>query len=204
MRNMLRGSADKVKAVLIGCFSVFDKLYNALVCKYRKVSRGANVRIRGKLCVCGRGSITIGDGVAINTCRRANPIGGDTRTILNTVQHGTIRIGARSGLSNCTIVSRESVTIGEDVRIGGSCRIYDTDFHAVSFEDRIINGDHNVVSKPVVIKDGAFIGAFSIILKGVTVGKHSVVGAGSVVTKNSPDGEVWGGNPAKFIKKLEE
>ena len=187
-----------MKAVLIKCFSVFNGLYNALVFRLRKVRRGKNVKINGKIYVCGKGTIDIGDSVVINTCRRANQIGGDTRAILNTARQGKIVIGA------CTIVSRDSVTIGEDVRIGGSCRIYDTDFHAVSFEDRIINGDHNVVSKPVVIKDGAFIGAFSIILKGVTVGKHSVVGAGSVVTKNIPDGEVWGGNPAKFIKKLEE
>jgi acetyltransferase-like isoleucine patch superfamily enzyme len=48
-----------------------------------------------------------------------------------------------------------------------------------------------------------FIGARCIILKGVTIGEKSIVAAGSVVTKNIPEGEVWGGNPAKFIKKIE-
>ena len=42
----------------------------------------------------------------------------------------------------------------------------------------------------------------SIILKGVTIGENSVVGAGSVVTKDIPSGEVWAGNPAKFIRKI--
>ena len=55
-----------------------------------------------------------------------------------------------------------------------------------------------------MIKDHAFIGAHSLILKGVTIGKYSVVGAGSVVTKSIPDGEIWAGNPAHFIRKLSE
>lgn len=193
-----------MKALIVSLLSVFDNIYNAVVFKMRKVRRGKRVKVNGKIYICGKGNIEIGDDVVINTCRRSNQIGGDTRAILNTAYHGCITIGARSGISNCTIVSRESVTIGEDVRIGGSCRIYDTDFHSISFEDRIVNKDCNVKSKPIEIKDGAFIGAFSIILKGVTIGRHSVVGAGSVVTKDIPDGEIWGGNPAKFIKRVEE
>ena len=193
-----------MKTLIVKLLYCFDSLYNRVVLTIRKVKVGRRVRINGKIYICGRGSIDIADGVVINSCRRANQIGGDTRAILNTSYNGKISIGARSGLSNCTIVSRECVTIGEDVRIGGSCRIYDTDFHSISFEDRIEKGDCHVISKPVTIKDGAFIGAFSIILKGVTVGRHSVVGAGSVVTKDIPDGEIWAGNPAKFIKKSEE
>ena len=40
-------------------------------------------------------------------------------------------------------------------------------------------------------------------LKGVTIGKGSVVGAGSVVTRDVPDGEIWAGNPAQFIRCVE-
>lgn len=192
-----------MKTLVVKILYFFDSLYNFVVLKLRKVHYGEGLKINGKIYVCGCGTIEIADNVTINSSRRSNQIGGDTRAILNTSHHGAIRIGRGSGLSNCTIVSRESVTIGEDVRIGGSCRIYDTDFHSVTFEDRIENGDRHVISKPVTIKDGAFIGAFSIILKGVTVGSHSVVGAGSVVTKDIPDGEIWAGNPARFIKKVD-
>jgi len=60
----------------------------------------------------------------------------------------------------------------------------------------------NRVKKPVVVKDNAFIGARSIILKGVTIGNNSIVGAGSVVTKSIPDNEIWAGNPARFIRSI--
>lgn len=51
----------------------------------------------------------------------------------------------------------------------------------------------------VIIGDDVFIGAGSIILPGVSIGNGSIVGAGSCVTKSIPAGEVWAGNPARFI-----
>lgn len=54
----------------------------------------------------------------------------------------------------------------------------------------------------VKIEDFAFIGANTIICNDVTIGTHSIVGAGSVVTKDIPPHEIWGGNPARFIKKI--
>ena len=55
----------------------------------------------------------------------------------------------------------------------------------------------------MVFKEHCFIGWNVTICKPVTIGRYSVVGAGSVVTKNIPDYEVWAGNPAKFIRKIE-
>ena len=46
-----------------------------------------------------------------------------------------------------------------------------------------------------------FIGSNVTILKGVTIGDEAVVGAGSIVTKDIPAGEIWAGNPARFIRK---
>lgn len=51
---------------------------------------------------------------------------------------------------------------------------------------------------------GATIGAGSTILPGITIGEGSMIGAGSVVTKDIPAGELWVGNPAKFVKKINE
>lgn len=52
------------------------------------------------------------------------------------------------------------------------------------------------------IKEGAWIGAGSIILPGKTIGEFSVVAAGSVVTKDVPPFSVVGGVPAREIKKI--
>ncbi len=41
-------------------------------------------------------------------------------------------------------------------------------------------------------------------LPGVSVGNNVIVAAGAVVTKDIPDNEIWGGNPAHFITTLDE
>ncbi|RTZ00895.1 antibiotic acetyltransferase [Flavobacterium sp. RSP49] len=51
------------------------------------------------------------------------------------------------------------------------------------------------------IGDHVWLAANCIVLQGVTIGKHAVIVAGAVVTKDVPDGEIWGGIPAKFLKK---
>ena len=57
--------------------------------------------------------------------------------------------------------------------------------------------------KPIHIGKRVWIGSGAIVLPGVTIGDNSVIGAGSVVTKDVPEDCVYGGNPAKFIKKNE-
>ena len=47
-------------------------------------------------------------------------------------------------------------------------------------------------------------GIASTILPGVTIGENSIVGAGSVVTKDVPDNSIYAGNPAGFIKRIDE
>jgi acetyltransferase-like isoleucine patch superfamily enzyme len=60
----------------------------------------------------------------------------------------------------------------------------------------------NVRSKNIVIKDGAWIGFGSTILKGVTIGVGSIVGCNSVVTKDVPDYTKVAGNPARVIGQV--
>ena len=57
-------------------------------------------------------------------------------------------------------------------------------------------------TKEIIIKNNAWIGMRSIILKGVTIGEGAIVAAGSVVTKDVPPYTLVAGNPAVIKKKL--
>lgn len=149
------------------------------------------------------GVIRIGDFFRANSAKHANPIGGDTVLRLIVRKGADLIVGNNVGISNSTIVCWNKIEIGKYVYIGGGCKIWDTDFHSLDPIERRHNGDKQVRTSPIKIGDYAFIGGSSIILKGVTIGKNSIIAAGSVVTRSVPDNEVWGGNPAKFIKKLD-
>lgn len=177
-------------------------LYNGLVLYRKRIKHGTNFQINGFITILGRGIISIGNDVRINSSFLSNPIGGDTKTIFNTFTCGEIVIGDHCGISNASILAREKVIIGNNVLIGGSTQIFDNDFHPISPSVRFSNDERLISAKPIIIQDGAFIGARCIILKGVSIGFNSVVGAGSVVTKSIPDNEIWAGNPARFIKRI--
>ena len=99
--------------------------------------------------------------------------------------------------------SGASIIIEDGVMLGSGVHIY---VHNHRFDDPqkiIIDQDYHP-SKPVVLKQGCWIGANAIILSGVVIGENSVVGAGSVVTKDVPDRVVAVGNPARVIRKIGE
>lgn len=60
---------------------------------------------------------------------------------------------------------------------------------------------HPATKGNVIIGNDVWIGLNTTILSGVTIGDGAVIAAGSVVTKNVRPYEIWGGNPAKLIKK---
>lgn len=179
-----------------------NKIQNYILLKLKKVEYKSFPRIKGKLKIWGNGKIILGKSVSFNSGKSYNPIGGDRVMTIKTSSNATVKIGDNTGISNSTIVCFNSITIGENVKIGGSVKIYDTDFHNLDYKKRSCKKTDIPITKPVILKDNCFIGAHSIILKGTTIGEKSIVGAGSVVTKNIPDGEIWGGNPAMFIKKI--
>lgn len=108
-------------------------------------------------------------------------------------------IGIGCSLVNTLLDCAGQITIGDYVSFGHDVKIL-TSQHDYNLR----KADRQRESKiaPVTIKDGAWICTGSIILMGVTIGEDAVVGAGSVVTKDVPGGELWAGNPAKFIKKI--
>lgn len=193
--------ANIIKNITLWVNSIINKLFNNIILKAKQVEH-KNITINGRLFLAGKGKIIFGDQVKINSSLYSNPIGGQTYTIFVVTKGAKLEIDSNTGISNTTIVCREYIKIGRNVKIGGNTKIYDTDFHSLKYQERINSKTDIANNKPVYIKDDAFIGAHSIILKGVTIGEKSIIGAGSVVTKDVPDREIWGGNPAKFIRKI--
>lgn len=62
----------------------------------------------------------------------------------------------------------------------------------------------NLITAPITIGAGAFIGARAFIMPGVKIGECALVGACSVVTRNVPDHVIVKGNPAIFKEKIRE
>jgi acetyltransferase-like isoleucine patch superfamily enzyme len=183
----------------------FDNLHNQREFRKYNVKYDIFPVIYGKIMFANfaknwNGSVKIGKNVTINSSIEANPVGGINTTFLFKGDNAVIEIDDATGISNALFASYEHIYIGKNVAIGAGTRIFDTDFHSINYEERM--RDVNIPHKPVRIEKGVFIGASAIILKGVVIGEYSVVGAGSVVVKSIPPGEIWGGNPAKFIKKL--
>lgn len=176
-------------------------LLNNLQLFFAGVKR-SNLQINGFLTIVNSGNIVIGQKTKINSSKYKNVIGGDTRTSIIVHKGATLNIGKEVKISNSAFQCANSITIGDYVMIGGSCKIWDTDFHSLDPEIRRNTPNEGAKTSPIVIKDNVFIGGFSIILKGVTIGENSIIAAGSVVSKDIPVNEVWGGNPAKFIRAL--
>lgn len=142
------------------------------------------------------GRVFIGNHVRLNSYNDAGWYAGSSIWVR---PGATLHIGDNSGLNGAFVYASMSVYIGNNVRVGGGARIMDTDFHPIDYIARR-KGLEGTQSAPVRIEDDVLIGAGAIILKGVTIGEHSVIGAGSVVTKSIPANEIWGGNPAHFIR----
>lgn len=118
--------------------------------------------------------------------------------------------GAKVG-SNCNICDNgfieDDVVIGDNVTI--KCGVYIWD--GVRIENNVFLGPNVSFTNDIyprskvyqkdyprtLIKEGASIGANSVLIAGIVVGRYAMVGAGSVVTRDVKDFELIYGNPAR-------
>jgi acetyltransferase-like isoleucine patch superfamily enzyme len=134
---------------------------------------------------------------------------------------GSISIGNGTFVGGGKFVTINKISIGNDVLISWGCTFMDNNAHSIKWSERkndvkdwkkgieedkigIYKNWQHVESAPIIIKDKAWIGFDTVILKGVTIGEGAIVGSRSVVTKDVPDWTLAAGNPAKIIRQIPE
>lgn len=169
-----------------------------------KISKGLQTSGIPVVNVHHNSSFYIGLNFRLNNNYAGNLIGRQQPCIFIVKPQAKLEIGNNVGMSSTAIICWNQISIGNNVRIGGNTVIYDTDFHSLDPIDRTNSNEDlsKVSTSPVCIGDNVFIGAHVTILKGVMIGENSIIGACSVVTKSIPPNEIWGGNPAKLIRKV--
>ena len=95
---------------------------------------------------------------------------------------------------NCWIDNISNITIGSNACIsqGATLITGNHDYTKVSF---------NLITKPIILEEGCWIGAHASVSGGVTVGNHAVLSMGSTATKDLAPYTIYRGNPAIEVKK---
>ncbi|GAB6175195.1 acyltransferase [Desulfobaculum senezii] len=143
--------------------------------------------------------VVVRDFVNLYGCR----IGDGTRigTFVE-IQRGA-EVGARCKISSHTFIC-EGVSIGSGVFVGHNVSFVNDRYPRAVGPDGALLEDADWTVVPTTVEDRAAIGSGAVILCGVRIGRGAVVGAGAVVTRDVPAREVWAGNPARYLKDVEE
>ena len=112
-----------------------------------------------------------------------------------------VAIGARCKISSHTFIC-EGVRIEDEVFVGHGVMFTNVLAPRATNTTGALQTEDDWAVMETIIKRRAAIGSGSVILCGNTIGEGAIVGAGAVVTRSIPDGEIWVGNPARFLRKV--
>ena len=120
--------------------------------------------------------------------------------------HPLLEVGDNTAIGhNCDFRIGKRISIGRNCNLSGSIIVMDSNGHPGDPKLRLagLAPDAEDV-RPVVIRDGVWIGLRCIIFPGVRIGEGSIVSAGSVVRTHVPPYSVVAGNPAKVMFRLKK
>ncbi|NLG70993.1 MAG: N-acetyltransferase [Chloroflexi bacterium] len=118
------------------------------------------------------------------------------------IQRGA-KIGKRVKISSHTFIC-EGVTIEDEVFIGHNVSFINDRYPRATTPDGKLQTPDDWTLERTLVKRRASIGTSATILCGVVIGENAIIGAGSVVTRDVPDNAVVAGNPARFLKWINE
>ena len=113
------------------------------------------------------------------------------------------RVGRCCKISSHTFIC-EGVEIDDNVFIGHSVTFINDTYPRATAPGGGLQTEADWKVEKTRICKGASIGSGSTILSNITVGESAIVGAGSVVTKDVPANAIVAGNPAKFLRFVNE
>ena len=96
----------------------------------------------------------------------------------------------------CTFMDRGGITLEDNVLVGPKVNLITTNHPTEPGQRR------STISRPIVLKQGAWLGANVTVMPGVTIGENAIVGAGAVVTKDVAANTIVAGVPARVVKHL--
>ena len=160
------------------------------------------------------GDLVIGDNAIIRSgavLYYGTTIGNDCKIGHNAVVREKNNLGKNVSIGSNTELAPGN-TIGDNTSIHGSCFLEATAIGEYCFiapgvkflDDKTPVEPRQEYWKGATVGNDVCIGGGSVIGPGVIIGDRVLVGMGSVVTKNISAGEVWAGNPARFMKKTED